>query len=63
MQVKQSEAIDSNVVRAVLHKQLNGFLVIQDHLRFFRVLAFGFLAELNEALGIESTVGIAFEAT
>jgi hypothetical protein len=63
MQVEQSEAVDPDVIRAVFHKQLNSRLVIQDHLRFFRILAFGFLAKLNEALGIKPAVGIAFEAT
>jgi len=43
MQVEQSEAVDPDVIRAVFHKQLNSRLVIQDHLRLFRILAFRFL--------------------
>ena len=46
MQVEQGEALDPDVIRAVFHKQLNSPLVIQGHLRFFRILAFRFLAIL-----------------
>ncbi|MGH8287589.1 MAG: hypothetical protein ACREV7_00970 [Steroidobacteraceae bacterium] len=45
-----------------MDNQLDCDLVIQDHLRFFRILTFGFLTELNETLGIEPAVRIAFEA-
>lgn len=37
-------------------------LVVQDHLRFVGVLALGFLAELNQPLGIKPAVGVALES-
>jgi hypothetical protein len=48
-------------VRGVEHQVFNGLLVVQDHLGFQRVLAFGGLAEFDEPLGVEPAVGVALQ--
>jgi hypothetical protein len=43
------------------HQVFDGLLVVQDHLRFQRILAFGSLAERDQPLGVQAAVGVALQ--
>ena len=45
----------------VEHQVINGLLVVQNHLGFQRVLAFGGLAKLDQPLCIQPAVGVALQ--
>ena len=61
VQVEDGVAVESDLLR-LAHKELDGVLVIEDHLRFDLVFSFGVLAEVDKALGVDQRVGVAFQA-
>lgn len=61
MQVQDGVAVESRLL-GLIHQQLDGRLVIQEHLRFQRILAFGRFAQGQKAFGFEQGIGIAFQA-
>ena len=46
----------------VVDQKLDGFLVVQDHLRFESLFSFCFLADFEQSNGIEQRIGVALEA-
>ena len=53
-------AVEANVLRT-LDQNLDGLLVVQNHLRFAPVLALRLFAEFDETRRIEQGVGVALE--
>ncbi len=62
MQVQNGVTIETDFV-GLLDEHFDGRLVVQDHLRFQRILSLGGLAQFEQALGFEQRIGIAFQAT
>ena len=60
VQIHKGEAVETNLLN-VLHQQLNGRLVVQDHLGFQARLARGHCTVLDQFAGIESRVGVPFQ--
>ena len=52
MQIQNGVTVEADLV-GLLDQQLDGGLVVQDHLRFQRVLALGRLAQLEQALSLQ----------
>ncbi len=52
MQVQDRVAVETDFV-GLLDEQFNSRLVVQDHLRFQRILALGGLAQFEQALGFQ----------
>jgi hypothetical protein len=61
MEIEDRVPIEANFVGGADEK-LDRIFVVEDHLRFEVRPALRFLAELDEALGIEERVCVAFEA-
>ena len=61
MQVQDGVAIEPDML-GPLDQQVDGSLVVQDHLGFADVVAFGGLAEGEQPLRVQQRVGIALEA-
>ncbi len=61
VQIEDCEAVDADVLCRVDQK-LDGSLVVQDHLSLFCILTGGGLALLDELLGVEQRIGVAFES-
>jgi hypothetical protein len=61
VQVDYRVAVEADV-RRVLDEELDGILVIEDHLRLGLVTSLCLLAEFDQASCIEQRVGVAFEA-
>ena len=61
MEIENGMAVEACVLGGIDQK-LDRILVIENHLRLEAVLLFRFLAELNQACGIEQRVGVALEA-
>ena len=53
-------AVEADILCTV-DQDLDGLLVVQDHLRLVPVLAFRHLAELDQACGIEQGIGVALQ--
>jgi hypothetical protein len=45
----------------VAHQVFDGLFVVQDHLGFQRILALSGLAEFDQALGVQTAVGVALQ--
>ena len=61
VQVQDGVPVETDVP-GFLDQQVDRGLVVQDHLRFTRVLAPARLSEFQQALGSQQRVGVAFEA-
>lgn len=61
MQVKDGVSVET-YLGSLFHQKFYGSLVVQYHLRFQGILAFGVLPEFQQSLGFEQRVGIAFES-
>ena len=60
VQVQQGEAVEADGVH-VVHQELDGGLVVQDHLRLDGRAAGRFAGFLDQSLGIEPAVGVSFQ--
>ncbi len=61
VKIEDGVAVETDLVRGADEK-FDRVLVVEDHLRFEAVPAFGLFAELDQASGIEQRVGVALKA-
>ncbi len=61
VQIEDRVAVEADFFRRADQK-LDRVLVVEDHLRFESLLAFGLLAEVDQALGVEQRIGVALKA-
>src|SRR6266568_4564751 len=60
VQIKKRVKVEADFLR-LLDQHFNRRLMVQDHLRFAPILAFRGVPKLDQVLGIEAAVGVAFE--
>ena len=60
VQIQDGVPVEADLV-GLVNEQFDGCLVVQDHLRFPRVLALGGFAQLQQTLGFQQGVGVAFQ--
>ena len=61
VQAQHGVAIETDVLR-LLDEEIDGRLVVQDHLRFERTLVFADIAMLEQTFGLQQRVGVSLEA-
>src|SRR5260370_8454271 len=61
VEIEDGVAVEADLVGGA-DQELDRVLVVQDHLRFEMRAPFGLLAQLDETLGVEKRVSVAFKA-
>ena len=63
VQIENGMPAEADVRGRILDQDLDGVLVVEDHLRFTPILALRLFAELDEARRIEQGIGVALQTT